>query len=315
MLPSERGAAQGLTHAGARLGGAATSVAVVALIAAFGWRAPFVVFAGVGVAWAALWFWFYRDSPAEHPMVNAAERELIAGALGRGGEARQAPPWRALLARPQLWILSAMYVCYAFDMGVFLTWFPKYLNDARGFSLAQMGLYASLPLAAGVIGDIAGGWISDRLVDRLGLTLARRLVAVAGYGLSAVAIPLACCAHDPMASVAFFCLAVFGLELTVGVSWAVTLDVGGAFAGSVSAVMNTFGNLGGAFASALTGYLVTAYGWHAPFLVLAAIAGLGGVLFLWLDAARPLAPSGAAAAASAPAPTAFETPASAGEAS
>ena len=52
-------------------------------------------------------------------------------------------------------------------------------------------------------------------------------------------------------------LALFGLELTVGVSWAVTLDIGGEFAGSVSAVMNTLGNIGAAIAAAVTGYIVT----------------------------------------------------------
>ncbi len=40
MLPSERGWAQGLTHAGARLGGAVTPFFVALLIVDFGWRIP-----------------------------------------------------------------------------------------------------------------------------------------------------------------------------------------------------------------------------------------------------------------------------------
>ena len=43
----------------------------------------------------------------------------------------------------------------------------------------------------------------------------------------------------PQTCVLFSCLAVFGLELTVGVTWALPLDIGGDYAGSVSAVMNT----------------------------------------------------------------------------
>jgi MFS family permease len=74
-----------------------------------------------------------------------------------------------------------------------------------------------------------------------------------------------------MTSVAWFCLAVFGLELTVGVSWAVTLDIGGNYAGSVSAVMNTCGNIGGAIASFATGYIVTYAGWNPAFFVLAVL--------------------------------------------
>jgi len=64
MLPSERGLAQGVTHAGARLGGALTPTLVVLLIARYGWRMPFFVFGLLGLAWAATWYWFYRNTPA-----------------------------------------------------------------------------------------------------------------------------------------------------------------------------------------------------------------------------------------------------------
>jgi hypothetical protein len=48
----------------------------------------------------------------------------------------------------------------------------------------------------------------------------------------------ACYTANAVWSVGFSAAAMFGLELTVGVSWAVTLDIGGAYAGSVSSVMN-----------------------------------------------------------------------------
>lgn len=291
MLPQERGFAQGVTHAGARLGGAITPVFVVLLIVDFGWRAPFFVFALVGLAWAALWFTFYRDQPAEHARVNAAELALITDALGAAPPPSRTAkiPWKQLLRNRQIWTLSAMYFCYAYSIGIFLTWFPTYLKDAHGFNLTKMGLYASLPLMAGVAGDIAGGWISDRLAHGSGnLKLSRRLVAMAGFLLATVAIPLAVLSTAPMVSVGWFCLAVFGLELTVGVSWAVTLDIGDNYAGSVSAVMNTCGNIGGAIASFATGYIVTYAGWNPAFFVLAALSLVAAVLFLGIDASRPL---------------------------
>lgn len=291
MLPQERGFAQGVTHAGARLGGAITPVFVVLLIVDFGWRAPFFVFALVGLAWAALWFTFYRDQPAEHARVNAAELALITDALGAAPPPSRTAkiPWKQLLRNRQIWTLSAMYFCYAYSIGIFLTWFPTYLKDAHGFNLTKMGLYASLPLMAGVAGDVAGGWISDRLAHGSGnLKLSRRLVAMAGFLLATVAIPLAVLSTAPMVSVGWFCLAVFGLELTVGVSWAVTLDIGGNYAGSVSAVMNTCGNIGGAIASFATGYIVTYAGWNPAFFVLAALSLVAAVLFLGIDASRPL---------------------------
>ncbi|MHA6769884.1 MFS transporter [Sphingobium ummariense] len=288
MLPSERGWAQGVTHAGARLGGALTPVFVALLIVQFGWRMPFLVFALVGVAWAALWFWYYRDTPREHKSVNASELAMIEGALG-AGKARVSVPWRRLLSNPRLWTLSAMYFCYAYSINIFLTWFPKYLHDARGFDIALMGLFASMPLMAGVIGDLLGGWASDLLVKRgVGLKMGRRIVAVVGFLLAAAMIPLAAAIVDPVPSILCFCVALFGLELTVGVSWAVTLDIGGEYAGSVSAVMNTLGNSGAAIAAAVTGYIVSMSGWFAAFSVLSVLCLIAAVLFLRIDASRKL---------------------------
>lgn len=291
MLPSERGFAQGVTHAGARLGAALTPVLVVWLMLHLGWRAPFLIFAGLGVVWGIVWYWYYRDSPREHAGTNEAEREMISGALTAQQPEGIKPqvPWRIILSQPQLWLISAMYFCYAYSINIFLTWFPKYLSEVRAFDLAAMGLFASLPLMAGVIGDVAGGWLSDRLLHRSGrVTVARRAVAVAGFMIAAVAIPAGVLSPSPLVSVAWFALAVFGLELTVGVSWALTLDVGGVFAGSVSAVMNTFGNIGGALAAVITGYILHWSGWTAAMYVLAALSALGGLLFLRIDASHVL---------------------------
>lgn len=287
MLPSERGLAQGSTHAGSRLGGAMTPVIVVALIAAYGWHMPFYLFAAVGLVWAGAWFWYYRDSPHEHASVNAQEREILHTALGRMPARTRNIPWKLILTSPQMWLLAAMYFCYGYDVSIFLSWFPKYLSSARGFNLSQMGLYASLPLLAGFTGALCGGTLSDHLLRRTGrVRQARTWVSASGFLLAAVTIPLAALSGDALLAVGFFCAAVFGLELTVGVSWAITLDVGGEYAGSVSAFMNTFGNLGGALAGLLMGYMVTWGGWEPPFLVMGALALLGALLVWRIDPAR-----------------------------
>ena len=291
MLPSERGFAQGATHAGSRLGGALTPAVAGLIIARYGWRAAFFAFGCLGLVWSAVWYTYYRDTPAEHPSVNDKERELIESSIAAGTKRvdSHAVPWRQILGSPQMWILSAMYFCYAYNIGMYLVWFPKYLNDSRGFSLQQMGLYASLPLLAGTAGDILGGWVSDLWARRSGdLRTARRTTAMAGFLLAAVCIIPACYTSNPFASVWYSCLAVFGLELTVGVSWAIPLDIGGNYAGSVAAVMNTCGNLGGATASAVSAYLVKLYGWNVPFLVVAALSVVAALLYLPIHAGRPI---------------------------
>jgi len=285
MLPTERGYAQGITHAGSRLGAAITPIIVVWMIASYGWRMPFFVFGLIGIWWAALWFWYYRDSPDEHKSVNAAELEKIHAGLGAPkAKASRKVPWRQIFSSNALWKLSAMYFFYGWCLAVYLDWFPKYLNDARGFELKKMGLYASLPLLAGVFGDFLGGWVSDRIGHRTGnLRLARRSVATTGFLLAAAGIVPATLTADPYWCVVFTCLAFFGLEVTVGVSWAVPLDIGGDFAGSVSAVMNTCGNIGGAISTLALGYLVRDFGWNTPFLIAAVMCVTAAILFLRID--------------------------------
>lgn len=288
MLPSERGWAQGLTHAGARLGAAITPVMVAYLIYHFGWRAPFFLFSLVGVAWAGVWYWYYRDNPAEHRSTNQAERVMIQNALGDAPR-RKSIPWRLILRNPQMWNLAGMYFCYGYAINMFLAWFPKYLAEARGFSLTQMGIFASLPLAAGVIGDICGGWFSDQLIERTGkIKFARQSVAIGGFLIAAVCCPIAVLEPDPYASAALFAASVFGLELVVGNACAVTLDIGGNFAGSVSSVMNTLGNIGGTLVAVATGYIVLSYGWNMTFYAVSALSVLGAILFLKVDASRPI---------------------------
>lgn len=288
MLPSERGFAQGVTHAGSRLGAALTPPLVVWLMVAYGWRAPFLVFGTIGLAWSFIWFAYYRNTPDEHPGANDAERKLIHRAIGgRRAATSKSVPWRLILSSATLWTLSAMYFCYAYCISVYLDWFPKYLNDHRGFNLKEMGLYASLPLLAGTLGDLLGGWSSDLWLKRTGnLKIARRAVAVGGFLIAAAGILPAALTSDSLASVWFTCLGVFGLEITVGVSWAVTLDIGADYAGSVSAVMNTCGNIGGAISPMLLPYLVRSYGWEAPFLGASGLCLLAAVLFLRVDATR-----------------------------
>jgi sugar phosphate permease len=291
VLPAERGFVQGLMHAGSRLGAALTPPVVVFLLLRYGWRTPFILFGLLGLTWAAVWYWYYRDTPAEHKSVNAAERELLGRSQGSKGQVLgRRVPWKSILSSPQIWTISAMYFCYAYSIDFYLSWFPKYLNAARGLSLEAMGLYASVPLIAGTAGDLLGGWVSDICLKHSGqITRSRQIVAICGFLLAAACVWPAYRSPNAVASVLLSGLVMFGLEITVGVSWAVTMDIGGEFAGSVSAVMNTCGNLGGAIASALVAYFVQMFGWHMPFLTIGVLSLAGALLFLRIDAEKRIA--------------------------
>ncbi|MBZ5575077.1 MAG: MFS transporter [Acidobacteriia bacterium] len=286
MRPTERGFAQGVTHAGSRFGGAITPpIVALGIIPFFGWRAAFYGFGILGVVWAVAWFAYYRDTPEEHHRANQAERDLIGGGVKRKQSGKV--PWREIFSHGNLWVLAVMYFFYNYNLNVYQDWFPTYLQQSRKMTLSQMGIYASLPLLAGVVGDLAGGWFSDRVLHWTGkVNLARRWVAIAGFLVSAVATVPAVLTPNPHVSVAWYCVAFFGLEWTVGISWAVPLDIGGDFAGSVSAVMNMLGNLGGAAAATVVTYTAAHYGWNVPFLMTSALCLIAAVMWLKIDATR-----------------------------
>ncbi len=293
VLPAERGFAQGITHAGSRLGAACTPPLVMVLIAAYGWRVTFVCFGSLGLVWAIAWYAYYRDRPEDHAGTNAVERAEIASALGRkpatGGAA---VPWRRIFASRTLWYTCLMYFCYAYCISVYLDWFPTYLRVHRQFSLRETGIYAALPLAAGTLGDLLGGWISDILIRRgMHLALARRSVAVCGFVIAGAAMLPATITQDSIVCVWLSCIAVFALELTVGVSWAIPLDIAGEFAGSTASVMNMCGNIGGAISPTALAYLVRGFGWTAPFLATSAMCAIAALLFFKIDASKSIVPA------------------------
>jgi MFS family permease len=150
-----------------------------------------------------------------------------------------------------------------------------------------MGVAASLPLLAATMMNTVGGWLSDRLARLWGdLRRGRAVVAVAGFGLAGLAILPGVLANDAITGLACLTIALAGLELTVAVAWALCLDIAGEFAGSVTGVMNTLGNLGGAVSAVTIGYLATLFGWTVPFLVASLFCGVAALLATRIDPNR-----------------------------
>jgi MFS family permease len=135
--------------------------------------------------------------------------------------------------------------------------------------------------------NVAGGWLSDKLARLWGdLRRGRVVVAVAGFTVAGISILPGVLATDVSTGVACLTLAMAGLESTVAVSWAMCLDIAGDYAGSVTGIMNTLGNLGGALSAVIIGYLSTVYGWTTPFVLASAICGAAALLATRIDPNR-----------------------------
>ena len=85
-----------------QLGAAISPLLVVPIQVRYGWRASFWLFGILGVVWAAVWFAWFRDSPAEKAGVTPAElREIgVDGSGAHGGLPwGRGVPQRHVLAR------------------------------------------------------------------------------------------------------------------------------------------------------------------------------------------------------------------------
>jgi sugar phosphate permease len=288
---AERGFVQGISHAASRFGAAVGPPLAVMIMIHYGWRNLFYLIGAVSLAWAVLFSLVYRNSPEEHKRVSRGELAFIRG-VNESGEIKQVNlkkqpkvPWKILLKHPNMWALMCAYFTYLYCLWIFLSWLPSYLVSYRGFSLLQLGFYGALPLGAGVFGDAFGGWLTDFLLIKTGnVRFARRSVAIMGMlGCGSFILPAAL-TKTPMIAVWSLTGAMFFLETIIGPSWAVPMDIGGEYSGTVSGMMNMGGQIGGALSPTIFGLLAGRGSWIAPFVIAACLLFIGaGIWAFWID--------------------------------
>jgi MFS family permease len=286
----ERGRAHGIIFMGTRLGGAVAPPLAVALIAAAGWRASFWIFGFLGVFWAYAWWKWFRDDPAQHPSVNAAELQIIRDD-GPGAVHKHSMQWRLLLNK-NLFFICAMYFAVGYGLYFYLTWLPTYLREARGFDARSAGLLAGLVLFMGAITSLLGGFWTDRWVRKYGLKIGRCAVGAIALPSSGVLLAAAAVTGHPLGAALLIALAAGAADLCMSAAWAMCLDVGRESAGTVTGCMNTFANLGGAIGPLVMGYSVQWFGsWSIPLLITSVVYLSGGVFALLVNPTKPIVPA------------------------
>jgi sugar phosphate permease len=287
---SERGIVHGVTYSFSRFAIAIVPFLGVTIVSAFGWRWIFYLFGATGLCWSVAFYGLYRNLPEDHPNVNQAELAHIRGRDPDGTirpridlQSRRKAPWKTIFRSANMWYIAASYGCFHYGTFFYVTWFPTYLWEYRHLSLTAVGTLASLPLFAGMVGDILGGILTDRVYRKTGrLRFARRIVAApAMLASGACLIPAALTHH---AGTAIFCLAgsLFFLELVISPAWAVPMDVGGEFSGTVSGVMNMAGALAASASAIIFGFLTQRGMWIAPFFISAGVLLTGALIWAFL---------------------------------
>jgi len=145
------------------------------------------------------------------------------------------------------------------------------------FEIQRALLDVAVPRHGGrrVAGWLGADWITLHVSRRLGRC------GVAAFGLLLASVFLALATQVESARVASIVLAggAGAIYLSQSAFWAVTADIAGKSAGTVSGLMNMGGQLGGAVTASLTPWIAEHFGWTASFLTAAVVCLVGS--FAW----------------------------------
>lgn len=286
---AKRTRAWGIVWMTSQVGAVLSPLLVVPIEVRYGWRAPFLVFGILGVAWSVAWYAWFRDSPHEKAGITEAELREIGSVPGLQ---HHGMAWGMALRNPAFWRIAAIGACYVYALGFFQSWLQTYLVRGRGFSEGALVL-SSLTYAVGATANILGGVAGDWIVKRHGLRNGRRWIGLAGLSAAALFLTAAIVAPGGKAALVFLSLAYGGILFQQPSLCALCLDVGRKNAGAVFGFMNTAGNLASALSSLVFGYLVSYFGnYNTPFVPMVVFLCWGTFLWWQVDPSRELFPDG-----------------------
>ena len=311
---SSRGWAQGLVTTAMMIGGAAAPMASQALIDTVGWRWSFGVFGIIGLLWATAFYLWFRDNPSDHPATNQAEKRLIAEGknppkalvvepevlapdlaveIGDDLQAHEPIPWKIVLRNANVWLLGGVMMTMSGVYYMLISWYPTYLERARGASPVQSGRLASLVLGAGAFGCFFGGWLTDWLVKKTGdRRWGRTAQSVGGAALAALGILVSLLTESTILASVFVALACLGVQIQLPAWWASATQVSGRHLGALFGLMNMIGALGAICSQLFLGSLADIMGkwgrtgraqWDPGFFAYVAVALVGMTLWSLID--------------------------------
>jgi ACS family glucarate transporter-like MFS transporter len=296
----ERGRARAAITTTSLIGGAIAPPLAAYLIGLLGWRWTFAAFGTLGVVWTAAFYYWFRDDPAEHSQVNAAERAWIGVEQVHEDESNTAPaiPWGQVVVSPNVWLLGAIMVVSATLFYMQFQWYPTYLKEARGLSDATAGWFTGIVIVGGALGCVVGGWLADLIIRH---TTERRWTRrLCGCGtLLLAAISLAGVRYSEQAMAATLCnsAALFFLQISIPTWWTVVAEISGRHGAAMWGLMNSLGGLGVFAMNLLVGRVVDAGEraklplleiWQPVFDGVAIGLAFGAVCWLFVDATRSI---------------------------
>jgi len=274
--------------AGQIAGAAFAPFIVVPLAIALGWRATFFVNGAIGVLWVIICLRWFKNNPSEMKGITEEERNYIEKNR-RITSHHLKISWKKILTNRSMLALVSSFFTSQWGMYFFIAWMPVYLQKGRDFSENNMKLTTALIFIPAIVISLLVGALGDRLVKKQGLKFGRRSIAMAALGLNCLLFLTEATTQNDTVLIAclltgFSCQLVFGAA-----AFGVCIDVGGNHAGAVSGLMNCIGQIGAFFLAIVFGKIVdNTHNYNAPLFLIAALMGIGSMLWLWVDPTKKL---------------------------
>lgn len=288
LAPEERATALGNALVAVPIALAIGGPIVTQLLGVLDWRWTFGVLFALSIVWVPLWFFLFRDDPAQSPHVNAAELAHIrqSGPSAPAGHALLKLPEgaiiRKLLTNRTLLVNYWAFFVFGYFLFFFMTWLPSYLEQVYKLNLATVGLFTVLPWLAAALALWALGRWSDHLLKTTGRLRISRTYLIAGTQLIAALAVIPVAFSDNL-GVAIACITV-AVAASMGANaayYAVNVDIVPARAATALGIMDFGFAISGFLAPALTGWVLGLRGSFADcFLLMAGLALSSVVLVL-----------------------------------
>ena len=267
--PERRGVANAAVATGLALGPAVGTLVGGLILGSWGWHAIFLIFGAVTLTWLLPWQQAMKALPTAE--VHDAGPNVPVGSL---------------LVQWPLWSMSIVHALGNYCFYFLLAWLPLFLTKARGFSIGEMTMLATLGYAVQGACALGYGQFSDWWT-RSGRSeaLCRRWMLVASQSLAAFAILGLAFAHDAVTIGILLCLAgAASASLSLNLYAVAQMFAGPRASGTWVGVQNAIGNLSGIIGPIITGIVVQRSGYNSAFMLTAAVAAAGAI---WWAVAIP----------------------------
>jgi nitrate/nitrite transporter NarK len=248
----------------------------------------FFALGGISLVWALVWWLYFRDDPSTHPGITQRELSFLPSFTAKKDRRKDPVPWWPLVKRVAP--VTLVYFCYGWTLWLYLTFLPSFFMHGYKLNLKNSALFSSGVYLLGVVGDAAGGWVSDLILKRTGdRNKARRNLVIAGFLLSLVFMVPVLRSHDLNTVAICLSAAFFFAEFTIGPFWAIPMDIAPRFSGSASGLMNIGSALAAAVSPQVAFFVIQKTGnWDLPFLGSIGLLLFGAIMAYWMKPNEPL---------------------------